>query len=178
MDTNMHERMPFYYQRTGPWADLPYHGHTIKTDGCGIVAFAMAASYLLERNVEPPELVKWAGRRFAGLRGRGTRGVFFVKAAKAYGLTCTATNHVADAMHALRSGCPVIYYTKKSGGIFSIIPHYLVLSGITEEGRVLIHNPNGMNDGGDFPVDVVARFRAGGITGKSFYIIGTASRTR
>ena len=50
MDMNMHEKMPFYYQRTGPYADLPYHRHTIKTDGCGIVAFAMAASYLLERH--------------------------------------------------------------------------------------------------------------------------------
>ena len=26
----MHEKMPFYYQRTGPYADLPYHRHTIK----------------------------------------------------------------------------------------------------------------------------------------------------
>jgi hypothetical protein len=178
MDLNMHEKMPFYYQRTGPYADLPYHRHTIKTDGCGIVAFAMAASYLLERNVEPPELVKWAGKKFAGLSGRGTRGVFFVKASEAYGLSCIPTNDLSEALHALRCGRPVIYYTKKSGGIFSDIPHYLVLSGITEEGRVLIHNPNGMNDGRDFPVDAVARFRAGGITGKSFYVIGTASRTR
>ncbi|MBQ3405757.1 MAG: C39 family peptidase [Lachnospiraceae bacterium] len=171
MNTNMHEKMPFYYQRTGPYADLPYHRHTIRTDGCGIVAFAMAASYLLDRNVEPPELVHWAGRRFAGLRGRGTRGVFFVKASEAYGLSCRPTNDLSEALHALRCGSPVIYYTKKSGGIFSDIPHYLVLSGITEEGRVLIHNPNGMNDGKDFPVETIGKFTARSITGKSFYII-------
>ena len=171
MDMNMHEKMPFYYQRTGPYADLPYHRHTIKTDGCGIVAFAMAASYLLERDVEPPELVKWAGRKFAGLSGRGTRGVFFVKASEAYGLYCTPTNDLSEALHALRCGSPVIYYTKKSGGIFSDIPHYLVLSGITEEGRVLIHNPNGMNDGKDFSIETIERFRARSIREKSFYII-------
>ena len=152
----MHEKMPFYYQRTGPYADLPYHRHTIRTDGCGIVAFAMAASYLLDRNVEPPELVHWAGRR----------------------LSCRPTNDLSEALHALRCGCPVIYYTKKSGGIFSDIPHYLVLSGITEEGRVLIHNPNGMNDGKDFPVETIGKFTARSITGKSFYIIekGNAGR--
>jgi hypothetical protein len=171
MDLNMHEKMPFYYQRTGPYADLPYHRHTIKTDGCGIVAFAMAASYLLERNVEPPELVKWAGRKFAGLSGRGTRGVFFVKASEAYGLSCIPTNDLTEALHALRCGSPVIYYTKQSGGIFSDIPHYLVLSGITEEGRVLIHNPNGMNDGKDFPIETIGKFRARSIREKSFYII-------
>ena len=171
MITDMHEKMPYYYQRTGPFADLPYHRHTIRSDGCGIVAFAMAASYLLERNVEPPELVKWAGRRFAGLSGRGTRGVFFVKASDAYGLSCTPTNDLSVAMHALRSGSPVIYYTKKSGGVFSTIPHYLVLSGITEEGRVLIHNPNGMNDGKDFPIETIGKFRARSLREKSFYII-------
>ena len=171
MDMNMHEKMPFYYQRTGPWADFHYHRHTIRTDGCGIVAFAMAASYLLERSVEVPELVKWAGRRFAGLSGRGTRGVFFVKASEAYGLSCRPTNDLDEALRALSGGCPVIYYTKKSGGIFSDIPHYLVLSGITEEGRVLIHNPNGMNDGKDFPIETIERFRARSIREKSFYII-------
>ena len=173
---NMHEKMPFYYQRTGPYADLPYHRHTIKTDGCGIVAFAMAASYLLERNVEPPELVKWAGRKFAGLSGRGTRGVFFVKASEAYGLFCRPTNDLSEALHALRCGSPVIYYTKKSGGVFSVIPHYLVLSGITEEGRVLIHNPNGMNDGKDFPIETIGKFRARSIREKSFYIIERSLR--
>ena len=118
MDLNMHEKMPFYYQRTGPYADLPYHRHTIKTDGCGIVAFAMAASYLLERNVEPPELVKWAGRKFAGLSGRGTRGVFFVKASEAYGLSCIPTNDLSEALQALRCGSPVIYYTKSPAESF------------------------------------------------------------
>jgi hypothetical protein len=97
--------------------------------------------------------------------------VFFVKASEAYGLSCIPTNDLSEALHALRCGSPVIYYTKKSGGIFSDIPHYLVLSGITEEGRVLIHNPNGMNDGKDFPIETIGKFRARSIREKSFYII-------
>lgn len=54
----MNEMMPHYNQRNHPWADIPYHGHTVRTDGCGPVAFAMAASYLLGREVEPSEIVK------------------------------------------------------------------------------------------------------------------------
>lgn len=171
MSMNMHEKMPYYNQRTGPYADYPYHGRTIQTDGCGILAFAMAASYLLGRTVEPPEIVTWAGKRFAGLTGKGTRGVFFIRASKAYGLNCRATNSLDEALDALCAGNPVIYYTEKSKGVFSIVPHYLVLSGLTDDGRVLIHNPNGIHDGESFPCETIEKYRARSIREKSFYIL-------
>ena len=68
----MNEEMPHFSQKTGPYKDVPYHANTIGTDGCGPVAFAMAASWLLGRRVEPPEITEWIGRRFAGRGGKGT----------------------------------------------------------------------------------------------------------
>lgn len=167
----MNEMMPHYNQRNHPWADIPYHGHTVRTDGCGPVAFAMAASYLLGREVEPSEIVKWTGRSFAGFAGRGTRGVFFVRAAEAYGLACTRTNNTDEAVEAVKSGFPVIYYTEKSQGVFSLVPHYLVLSGMTDEGEMYIHNPNGMHDGESFSPEIIDRYRVRSIRQKSFYIL-------
>ena len=167
----MHNQMPHYYQRIGPYADLAYHKHTVRTDGCGPVAFAMAASYLLGRSVEPPEIIAWIGNRFAGFGGRGTRPEFFREACAAYGLSCRETNSTQEAVEAVRNGFPVIYYTEKSKGLFSDVMHYLVLSGVTSDGKILIHNPNGMNEGQCFSVSEVEKFRVRRITKKAFYII-------
>ena len=30
---DMHEKMPLYSQKGEPYGDLPYHGHTVSTDG-------------------------------------------------------------------------------------------------------------------------------------------------
>jgi|GEM_PF-3775377 len=165
----MHEEMPHFSQKTGKYADCPYHGHTISTDGCGPVAFSMAASWLLGRTVEPTEVTEWIGRRFNGLRRRGTRTDFFKAAAKHYGLSMETTDELSRAEGYLRKGFPVIYYTAGSEGVFSFIPHYLVLSGIDAEGNIYIHNPNDLNDGKAFPRETIEKWKAGGFLQRSFY---------
>ncbi len=171
----MHETMPYYSQKTGPYADLPYHGHTVSTDGCGPVAFAMAASYLLGDEITPDQVIEWAGRRFAGFLGRGTKTSFFPAAAKAYGLTCRPTNEIGEVCRALRKGCPVIFYTGGSKGLFSVVDHYLTLAGIDEEGRIAIHNPNERSDGQFFTPDVIDRYRKRRPLKYSYHILGRSN---
>ena len=167
----MHTSMPFYSQKKEPWASCPYHKYKIFTDGCAPVAFAMCASYLLEREITPADVAQWVGQRFAGFRGRGTKPKFFPAAAAHYGLTCSGTKKTALAVEALKAGKPVIYYTGGSKGIFSKITHYLVLSGIDEDGKILIHNPNGMNDGKSFPIETVDRYKMRRISKDSYFIV-------
>lgn len=157
----MNEEMPHFSQKTGPYKDVPYHANTIGTDGCGPVAFAMAASWLLGRRVEPPEITEWIGRRFAGRGGKGTRPDFFFFVTRHYGLKMQATNDTARAVKAVSRGLPVIYYTPGTeDGLFSVIPHYLVLSGIDEKGRIYIHNPNDRSDGKAFEPEVIEKYKA------------------
>ncbi len=167
----MHETMPRYSQKTGPFAHLPYHGYTVSTDGCGPVAFAMAASYLCGREITPAEIIEWTGKRFAGFRGRGTKTSFFAAAADAYGLTCRPTNAITEVCCALRDGLPVIYYTGGSKGLFSIVDHYLTLAGIDESGQICIHNPNERNDGVFFSPEVIDRYRKRRPLKYSYYIL-------
>ena len=168
---DMHEKMPLYSQKGEPYGDLPYHGHTVSTDGCGPVAFAMAASYLLQREITPAEVIEWIGGRFAGLLGRGTKPSFFTAAAKEYGLICRPANDIGEVCRALKKGRPVIYYTGGSKGLFSLGAHYLTLSGIDEEGRICIHNPNGRSEGEFFPPDVIDRYRKRRLLKYSYYIL-------
>ena len=175
---DMHQGMPDFSQKTGPWADLPYRQHTISTDGCAVISFAMAASWLLGRTIEPPELIDWIGNRFLGISGRGTKPSFFYAASKRYGLNCAGTNDIERVRQAVLEGKPVIYYTARSKGLFSVVPHYLVLSGINEQGNFLIHNPNDRNSSSSFSGETVHRYRAGFPARASYFILSRGEDRR
>lgn len=50
---------PVFYQTDYP--HIPYGHGTVATSGCGIVCLAMAASYLLDRNITPEQLAEQFG---------------------------------------------------------------------------------------------------------------------
>lgn len=130
--------IPLYYQ--WEYADVAYGEATVKETGCAPTAMSMVVSYLSGQTVTPREMVAWSGNRFyVGTIGTGWS--FFSAAAAHFGVgNVTETGSAQEVLDALRAGRPVI--SSQSAGIFTSQGHFIVLRGVTAEGRILVNDPN------------------------------------
>lgn len=122
--------MPLYDQTDYP--HIKYGSGTIASSGCGITCMAMVASYFTGEEWLPDECAA-LGNKIEGHQvdnvGR------MLTAADKIGLTYEqkTTN---DLMPALQNGDIVIALVNDSG-------HFVVLKGLTEDGKVLVNDPYG-----------------------------------
>lgn len=129
--------IPVYHQYDYVQA---YGGGTIAQNGCGPTSFAMVASYLTGTSITPADVVAWCGDRYY-VAGQGTSWGFFAAAASHYGIgSVRATYSAEEVKSALQSGCPVI--SSQGPGLFTRHGHFIVLRGITPDGRILVNDPN------------------------------------
>ncbi len=134
--------IPLYYQEDYP--NIHYASGTVATDGCGITALAMVATYLTEHEYLPDELAFW----FGGVSGDNNV-QRMLHAADTMGLPYTAVENIDQTISALRDGKIAIIMV---GGYdnenpFTDTQHMLVARGITEDGRLLIQDPSKVNYG-------------------------------
>lgn len=129
--------IPIYYQ----WEYQDAYGSsTIAQAGCGPSCFAMVASYLRGETITPADVVAWCGNTYY-VPGAGTSWSFFAAAAEHYGIGTVTTTISAEAvMRALGEGHPVI--SSQSPGLFTGGGHFIVLRGITADGKILVNDPN------------------------------------
>lgn len=132
--------MPEWYQYTGAWADQPYGGGTISSSGCAIVCLAMVTSYMRGEVITPLDIVDFTGNRYYQA-GAGSTWSIFPAVASNYGYSCCNLGKNSSALvAALQSGHPVI--ASMGPGTFTKGGHFIVLKGITEDGRILVNDPN------------------------------------
>lgn len=132
------EEVPHYFQTDYP--DTPYgrFGDTVATDGCGITSLAMVLSYLLDEEILPDRLAEEYGRYCTG---SGSSYKLFPAAAKDYGVTIEKQGGAwSRAVETLKNGQVIIAHMK-GGSIFTTGGHFIVLDGITEDGRILVKDP-------------------------------------
>lgn len=124
--------VPMYFQTDYP--DTPYGSGTIATSGCGITCLAMAATYLTDEKHTPDELAAEYGQ----LQMSNVQRINYAIEDMGLPLKSMPTKwyQMSDA---LRTGRIVIVLVKDS--IFSSIQHFLVLTGITEDGMVMVIDP-------------------------------------
>ena len=129
--------IPIYYQ----WEyQEPYGSSTIAEAGCGPSCFAMVVSYLTGQTITPADVVAWCGNAYY-VPGAGTSWSFFAGAAEHYGIgSVTTTTSAEEVMIALSEGHPVI--SSQSPGLFTGGGHFIVLRGITADGKILVNDPN------------------------------------
>lgn len=129
---------PFGYTRL--WnGDMP----TVKNSGCGITSLAMVASYLLDDPSVTPDIL---AEQFWNYNTEcGASWTLFTDSDDILGIgeVIQVMNWEDGVEEALRSGHPVI--SNQGPGIFTNSGHYIVLTGMTEDGRVLVNDPNGAN---------------------------------
>lgn len=134
--------VPHYLQQS--YQDTKYGNYgTVSSHGCGITCCAMAYSYLLDREIFPDELATEYGRFNTS---SGSTWALFETTAKEFGLEIKQTTNWSEVVEALENGCIVIANVR-SQTIFTSGGHYILYYGITEEGKVLVKDPNIYNYG-------------------------------
>lgn len=148
--------VPLYKQNNYP--DIPYtsrgdKSQTIASSGCGIVSSAMVLSFY--GKLPPSTSVKQfitSLAQFSVSKGfrtanEGTDHGYFPAIASANGLkTQDLTGNWDKIMTDIKAGIPVIVSGKVTKGDplpFSTAGHYVVLTGITSDGRITVNDPAG-----------------------------------
>ncbi|QNM08297.1 C39 family peptidase [Wansuia hejianensis] len=135
--------VPYYNQ--GDYGHIAFNSGTVKSDGCGIVSFSMVASYFLNQNITPEETAPWA-------MGNGANTVTnwgaYAILASHYGITLESQKtgplyggSSVPIIQALQQGKLVI--ASHTGGYLnpSGSGHYVVYTGITNNGKITVNDP-------------------------------------
>ncbi len=140
--------VPHYFQQS--YRDVRYGNYgTVASHGCGVASIAMVYSYLLDREILPDEIAERYGRFNTE---HGSCWNIFPTSAEDYGLTIeysqpnvAGTFKWETVVEALKAGKVVIANAKQN--IFTQGGHFIVLYGITEDGKILVKDPNVYNYG-------------------------------
>ncbi|MDD5887982.1 MAG: papain-like cysteine protease family protein [bacterium] len=122
--------MPLYDQTD--YSDVKYSTGTIATSGCGITSLAMVATYVTGQEWTPDKCAE-LGRVVENHPVDNVGSM--LTAADKIGLTYEEKT-TRDIMTSLEDGKVVIALVNNSG-------HFVVLKGLTEDGKVLVNDPYG-----------------------------------
>lgn len=130
------DEVPLYFQTDYP--DVPYGNGTVKTSGCGITCLSMIASYMTDKEILPDELAKEFGSRRDSNLGR------MEYASETLGLTYEKEFDWKTLIQALEDGKVAIALVNDTTR-FTGSQHFIVLTGVTDDGKVMVNDPNGRN---------------------------------
>ncbi|HBL84877.1 MAG: hypothetical protein A2Y17_06565 [Clostridiales bacterium GWF2_38_85] len=126
------------YQSNSKYSSHPYGDYTVGSHGCGPSCMAMIVTNLTDYNVNPAEMADWSYERGYMVGSVGTSFALMTEAAKNWGISCEE-EYIYDAaiiIKALRQGKLVL--VDMGPGIFTKGGHFIILRGITEDGKILI----------------------------------------
>ena len=134
--------MVYFNQSEAPWASQPYGPDDVGGYGCGPTCMAMLVSTLTEKTVDPAEMAAWAYEKGYCAPGSGSYCALITGTAETYGLTVQSFRELtADALtEALASGH--LFAALMTKGHFTSGGHFILLRGVTLEGKILVADPN------------------------------------
>lgn len=134
--------IPLFIQWDERWGYENYGGDFIAVTGCGPTCLSMVYCGLRgETGKNPFEVAQWAEREGYYVNGAGSSWDLMSQGALDLGLT--QVNVIFDAEHilgALRNGTPIICAMRP--GDFTTTGHFIVLSGVDEDDKVIVRDPN------------------------------------
>ena len=135
--------IPQYFQSV--YHNTRFAGGTIKSSGCGISCLAMITSYLYDTTITPDMLTM-------DYHGNNPAWVLEMWTTKDYLGEIMDMNYGNDAVtafdEAMAAGCPVILLHRSNGNVQSLFTdggHFIVVAGMTEDGRYIVNDPNMYN---------------------------------
>lgn len=132
--------MMYYSQFDPRWAELAYgESDTIGQAGCGVVCMATVISALTGEVHDPVELAGWSVENGYYCEGNGSYHSLIPAAATASGLIWEGNLTAQGIVDALAEGKLVVAVMGK--GHFTKGSHFIVLRGMTGEGKVLVSDP-------------------------------------
>jgi hypothetical protein len=132
----------YYNQLDDRWKDKPYGQQgTIGSSGCGPTSLAIAVSSLSDQAIDPIQMSTWAYQNGYKCEGNGSYHSLIPEGAKHFGLTVdyATPKDAQKIVDALASGKLIIAIM--SAGHFTKGGHFIVLRGVTSEGKILVADP-------------------------------------
>ena len=131
----------YYNQLDSRWADKPYGTDSIGGYACGPTSMAMVISSLTNTSIDPVLMSRWSFDKGYWCKGSGSYHALIPGAAKAFGLKVEgcSTSESQRVVDALSSGKLVVAIMTK--GHFTSSGHFIVLRGVTKEGKILVADP-------------------------------------
>ena len=133
--------VPYLYQTDPQWAGHPYAGGTVEKNGCGPTCLSMVYVALTGRgDLDPAAMADFSER--GGYVSNGmTAWALMSDGAVELGLVSEELPASTVAVReALLAGKPVI--CSVGPGDFTTTGHFIALAGLTEDGEVIVHDPN------------------------------------
>ena len=124
--------VPLYYQTDYP--DVSYGTGTVATKGSSITALAMVATYLTGREYLPDELARDFGDTAENNIQR------LETASEELQLIFEKSENFDKTMEALREG-KIAIAVMEAPSLFTTTQHFIVLTGLNEDGKILVHDP-------------------------------------
>lgn len=133
--------VPVLYQIDSEWASSPYAEDTLGESGCGPTCLAMVYVGLTGKtDKDPAKMCRYSEREGFVVDGM-TSWDLMTTGAEDLGLESEVLPADADAiLSRLREGHPVI--ASVGPGTFTTTGHFIVLSAVDSDGRVIVHDPN------------------------------------
>lgn len=129
----------YFNQLDERWKNEPYGSDKIGTHGCGPTAMSIVVSSLTDETVDPPHMAQWSVDNGGYCPGNGSYHKLIPDAAKAWGLSCEGDLSAQGIVDALSGGKLVVVIMSK--GHFTSSGHFIVLRGVTSEGKILVADP-------------------------------------
>ncbi len=129
--TTVHE-VPLYFQTDYP--NTRYGQGSVASSGCGITSLAMVATYLTDHAYYPDELADYFGSHGENNMQRLEYG------SSALQLPWVKARDFRDVMAALRDG-NIVIALMSANSIFTDSQHFIVLTGLTEDGKIMVNDP-------------------------------------
>jgi len=130
----------YFNQTDSRWAEHPYAGSTSFYAACGPTSMSMVVSTLTGKNIPPPEMMDIATKAGHACNGNGSYHKMVPEISKMFKLKCTGIGRSGPKLKkALQEGKLVV--ALMGPGDFTQNGHFIVLRGITSDGRVLVNDP-------------------------------------
>ena len=129
-----------YFSQLDPrWADELYGIDKIATHGCGPTAMSIVVSSLSGVTSDPRYMARWAYDNGYYAKHSGSYHGLIEAVAKNYDLPCTSLTTPQEIVDVLERGGLVV--ALMGPGHFTSSGHFIVLRGVTEDGKVLVADP-------------------------------------
>lgn len=163
----------YFSQLDERWKNEPYGSDKIGTHACGPTAMSIVVSSLAGETVDPPHMAQWSVDNGGYCAGNGSYHKLIPDAAKAWGLSCEGKLSAQGIVDALSNGKLVVVIMSK--GHFTSSGHFIVLRGVTSEGKILVADPASVkrsNQEWDLSL-IMDEARNGAAAGGPYWAIGS-----
>ena len=135
-------KIPLLMQWDKRWGYHKYGGKALAFTGCGPTCLSMVIMGLTGDTEQTPNVIaNFSQENSYYVDGTGSRWALMAEGAKSFGLIPKELPLDKNIMlKRLKNGTPIIISVSK--GDFTTAGHYIVLTGVVEDGKVTVNDPN------------------------------------